>query len=1067
MFRLVAPTVIRQTQRRYEELGLRGHGPRVKKLSLASHTPVSGLADGPTSFEPSLINLLWRRLVAVLKTHRGRFGVAALLVVTTVATADELRTSRVQAWLFASIGNEVSFETAPGPSPAIRFPEPGPYDLRLGHARLPDFLARLETSGYVIDRQARSSDRLLSLIDGGAYPLYLEKPQAGLQIVDRDDRTLFVARYPERIYQGFDEIPPLVVQTVLFLENRELLDAQVPYRNPAIEWDRTVRAILHLGVRYVDPTFPRLGGSTLATQLEKIRHSPDGVTRSVGDKLRQITTASLRAYLGGRDTLEAQQRIVTDYLNSIPLAALPGHGEVIGLGDGLWAWYGTDFGKVNDLLRRADTLREGMDVETARVYRRVVSLLVAIRRPSDYLLRDAGVLASLTNDALDALGSAGVVRARLAALARTERPQLRRTVHLPEVSFFDRKPASTIRASLSATLGLDTVYELDRTDVTVTTTLDHVGQQTVAERLKRLADPAYAASAGLTGDRLLGGADPASVVYSLVLYERDGDANLVRIQADSLDQPLDVNAGTKLELGSTAKLRTLVSYLEIVATLHAAHAGHPPSEIAAALAGAEDPLTRRTLDHLHRHPDTALSDMLEAALERRYSASPGERFVTGGGVHTFGNFDSDDNQQTMSVREAFRRSVNLVFIRLMRDIVRYHTVRLAAWSPALIDDRDHPERARLLERFADREGVIFLDRFLDRYREVPPHEAVDALAARHSTQPRRLAAIHRSVYPNASVDELTSFLDRQLGTVTPPETVARLHRDYSTDHWSLPDRGHLAGVHPLELWLVSDLVQHGSSNRADVLSRGVTPRQDAYRWLFRTRHKSAQDRRIRFELERDAFVEIHRDWRRLGYPFDRLVPSYATAIGSSGDNPQGLSELMGIIQNGGRRRPMRRVAALRFAEGTPMETWLRPRVAPGVQVLDSTVATVLRRELVGVVEHGTGRRMSGGITLDDGSTLEIGGKTGTGDNRVKTRTGSTRRVLNRTATFTFLIGDRFFGTLMAYVDGGRATDYRFTSALPVQVLKHLVPTLRPIFQRSVVCDTTEEVTTAGTCVSTS
>ena len=538
MLRLVAPTVIRQTQRRYEELGRRGHGPPVKKLSVASHTPVSGLADVPTSFEPSLITLLWRRLVTVLKTHPGRFGVAALLVVTTVATADELRTSRVQAWLFASIGNEVSFETAPGPSPAIRFPEPGPYDLRLGHARLPDFLARLETSGYVIDRQARSSDRLLSLINGGVYPLYLEKPQAGLQIVDRDDRTLFVARYPERIYQGFDEIPPLVVQTVLFLENRELLDAQTPYRNPAIEWDRTVRAILHLGVRYVDPTFPRLGGSTLATQLEKIRHSPDGVTRSVGDKLRHITTASLRAYLGGRDTLEAQRRIVTDYLNSIPLAALPGHGEVIGLGDGLWAWYGTDFDKVNDLLRRADTLREGMDdVETARVYRRVVSLLVAIRRPSDYLLRDAAVLASLTNDALDALGSAGVVRARLAALARTERPQLRRTVHLPEVSFFDRnrKPASAIRASLSATLGLDTVYELDRTDVTVTTTLDLVGQQTVAERLKRLADPAYAASAGLTGDRLLGGADPASVVYSLVLYERDGDANLVRIQADSLD----------------------------------------------------------------------------------------------------------------------------------------------------------------------------------------------------------------------------------------------------------------------------------------------------------------------------------------------------------------------------------------------------------------------------------------------------------------------------------------------------------------------------------------------------
>ena len=159
MLRLVAPTVIRQTQRRYEEMGLRGHGPRVKTLSLASHTPVSGLADVPTSFEPSLINLLWRRLVAVLKTHRGRFGVAALLVVTTVATADELRTSRVQAWLFASIGNEVSFETAPGPSPAIRFPEPGPYDLRLGHVGSPissPGSRRRDTSST--DRRAAQTD---------------------------------------------------------------------------------------------------------------------------------------------------------------------------------------------------------------------------------------------------------------------------------------------------------------------------------------------------------------------------------------------------------------------------------------------------------------------------------------------------------------------------------------------------------------------------------------------------------------------------------------------------------------------------------------------------------------------------------------------------------------------------------------------------------------------------------------------------------------------------------------------------------------------------------------------
>ena len=42
----------------------------------------------------------------------------------------------------------------------------------------------------------------------------------------------------------------------------------------------------------------------------------------------------------------------------------------------------------------------------------------------------------------------------------------------------------------------------------------------------------------------------------------------------------------------------------------------------------------------------------------------------------------------MSVREAFRRSVNLVFIRLMRDIVNFHVFRVA------LDGRLEPDAIR-------------------------------------------------------------------------------------------------------------------------------------------------------------------------------------------------------------------------------------------------------------------------------------------------------------------------------------------------------------------------------------
>jgi hypothetical protein len=74
-----------------------------------------------------------------------------------------------------------------------------------------------------------------------------------------------------------------------------------------------------------------------------------------------------------------------------------------------------------------------------------------------------------------------------------------------------------------------------------------------------------------------------------------------------------------------------------------------------------------------------------------------------------------------------------------------------------------------------------------------------------------------------------------------------------------------------------------------------------------------------------------------------------------------------------------------------------------------------------------------------------GGKTGSGDNRFQTfnRYGAvtSSRATNRTATFVFYIGDRYFGVITAYVQGREAENYRFTSALPVTLLKLLAPTI--------------------------
>lgn len=287
----------------------------------------------------------------------------------------EMQSSPLQSQLFGRLTRGFSVKVEVGASPSARFPVPGPYDQRLGYARMPEFLERLAAGGFAVDSQARLSPTLIAFIDHGGFPIYREKAQAGLGIRDRWGQIIYGVRHPERVFPDFEAIAPLVVATLLFIENRELLDLTHPTRNPVVEWDRFAAASSVL------PVSQRLGGSTLATQIEKFRHSRQGRTGSAAEKLRQIVSASARAYRDGPDTTRARKRIVLDYVNSTPLAGRPGFGEVIGLGDGLHAWYGKDLDELTSRLgqRPPDAAARARG---AQVYKQILSLLLAQRRPS-------------------------------------------------------------------------------------------------------------------------------------------------------------------------------------------------------------------------------------------------------------------------------------------------------------------------------------------------------------------------------------------------------------------------------------------------------------------------------------------------------------------------------------------------------------------------------------------------------------------------------------------------------------------------------------------------------------
>ena len=349
---------------------------------------------------------------------------AVLVLATTALLVFESRSAHLQSRELSRYAAGLTYQVEPGPSERILYPSDGPFDKRQGYAYLPLMLERLHQRDYQITEQARFSDALLAYSRRGLFPPFTEKSQSGLSISDCRGTPFYEFRYPQQGYADFASIAPLVVDSLLFIENRHLLDASQPLANPAVDWPRFAMAALSQIGKLLDVQDQSAGGSTLATQLEKYRHSPDGLTLSAKEKLRQMISASVRAYQQGPQTLEARQTIVRDYLNSVPLSAAPGHGEVHGLADGLRIWYGADFERSNALLDPARAPDASM-AERGLALRQMLSLMIAQRRPSYYLAQGRKEMEALTESHIRLLAAGGLIDAELRDAALTQKLQYR------------------------------------------------------------------------------------------------------------------------------------------------------------------------------------------------------------------------------------------------------------------------------------------------------------------------------------------------------------------------------------------------------------------------------------------------------------------------------------------------------------------------------------------------------------------------------------------------------------------------------------------------------------------
>jgi len=162
-------------------------------------------------------------------------GVLLLLVVLAGLIAYELLSSALEAKYIAQAAQKMTWQIRPGPSDRIRYPGQGPYDVRLGYSKLPHYLTQLDKAGWKIDQQARISIQMARASDLGLFLPYHEKDQAGLSLLDSDGKPLYQALHPTRVYHRFEDIPKVLVDSLLYIENRELLTEQFPTRNPAVE----------------------------------------------------------------------------------------------------------------------------------------------------------------------------------------------------------------------------------------------------------------------------------------------------------------------------------------------------------------------------------------------------------------------------------------------------------------------------------------------------------------------------------------------------------------------------------------------------------------------------------------------------------------------------------------------------------------------------------------------------------------------------------------------------------------------------------------------------------------
>lgn len=656
-------------------------------------------------------------------------------------------------------------------------------------------------------------------------------------------------------------------------------------------------------------------------------------------------------------------------------------------------------------------------------------------------------------------------------------PNVRHEIEAPS----PYKYVNNLRIKTQQTMKIPSLYDLDRRDLTAKTTQIGALNRAAEEVCNQIHDPAFARANGLVGGPEgkfnFDERDLPYVKCAVIINEQLADGrNVNRVLTDNVaNSPMNQVSGGRQGMGSTSKFRWgLTVYLLSMGELFDKYSGKTPEELNARLKeiSINDNLTRWALTTFAdpKNAGMTLDQFLDASLERTYSGNPGGTEVQ--------NFDGKENSWNFSVRKNFHHSVNAAFIRIMRDNVSYVIYEKMGIDPKMFDDMSHPARDAYLDDFTKQEGAIFLYRAYVEQQNMSPADVENLLITKTKFRSAsQMAALFRYLHPDDSVEQMKEFIEKNADpkevqkllnrgvsvkaskAKTPPvDPFVALYKSYAPGAYDqaaqtrvnkktgevkkigavydLNERSYKLKIHPMTLWLAKYRADHPDAKFADVNKaaaladphNGKSAYRQSYDWLFKPSKGAAQKRSLISIVRHKAFNDyLGPQQQALGYPFAKVVDSEKIVLGSNGDTPDALATLLGIVQGDGVLRKTDSFSTIARGEGTVFEKIATKKPETGKVVMRPEIATRLRQELQGVVEEGTGTKLkmafkipayddSGKVIPNTYRLIPNGGKTGSDDGKLKSG-GKVIGAKSRTATWTFIVGNKLSGTVFLYIDG--------------------------------------------------